>query len=64
MEQETYWTAAEVAARLRIGLNTVYVLVRSGQLRAARVGRVVRIPESAVADYLRHVTAGGVEARP
>jgi excisionase family DNA binding protein len=38
-------TVAEVAKRLRVSNMTVYRLVKSGQIRAVRVGRGYRIPE-------------------
>lgn len=50
--------AREVADRLRVHVSTVYRLADSGTLRAHRFGegrlrkRGLRIPESAVSDYL------------
>ena len=37
---------------LRVGRNVAYELVRSGQLRSVRVGKNIRIPRDALADYL------------
>ena len=37
---------------LCIGRNTAYELVRSGQIRSIRVGRSIRVPKEAVAEYL------------
>ena len=37
---------------LGIGRNTAYELVRSGQIRSIRVGRKIRVPKDAVADFL------------
>ena len=37
---------------LCIGRNTAYKLVRSGQIRSIRVGRNIRVPKEAVAEYL------------
>ena len=37
---------------LDIGRNTAYELVRSGQIRSIRVGRKIRVPKDAVADFL------------
>ena len=37
---------------LGIGRNTAYELVRSGQIRSIRVGRKIRIPRDAVAEFL------------
>ena len=37
---------------LGIGRNMAYELVRSGQIRSIRVGRKIRVPRDAVAEYL------------
>jgi excisionase family DNA binding protein len=49
----TFLTVAEVAAAMRVSKMTVYRLVHSGELPAARVGRSFRVPEDAVDEYLR-----------
>lgn len=38
---------------LGIGRNTAYELVRSGQIRSIRIGRKIRIPRDAMAEFLR-----------
>ena len=43
----------ELISILRIGRNTAYELVRSGQIRSVRIGRTYRIPREALEDYLR-----------
>jgi len=48
-----FLTVAEVAALMRVSKMTVYRLVHSGELPAARVGRSFRVPEDAVNEYLR-----------
>ena len=48
-----FLTVAEVAAMMRVSKMTVYRLVHSGELPAARVGRSFRVPERAVHAYLR-----------
>jgi excisionase family DNA binding protein len=48
-----FLTVAEVAAVMRVSNMTVYRLVHSGELPAARVGRSFRVPETAVNEYLR-----------
>jgi excisionase family DNA binding protein len=45
-------TVAEVAASMRVSTMTVYRLIRSGDLRAMRVGRSYRVRRSEVEDYL------------
>ena len=50
---------AEVQADLRIGRNQVYELLRSGQLRSVRIGRAIRVPAEALAEF-----KAGTRARP
>lgn len=51
--QLQFLTVAEVAAMMRVSKMTVYRLVHSGELPAARVGRSFRVLREAVEDYLR-----------
>lgn len=37
---------------LGIGRNAAYELVRCGQIRSIRVGRNIRVPKDAVAEFL------------
>ena len=37
---------------LGIGRNTAYELVRCGQIRSIRVGRQLRVPRDAVAEFI------------
>ena len=41
------YTAQEVADKLKIKKSTVYDLIKRGELPAVRMGRTIRIPESA-----------------
>ena len=43
-------TAAEAMDILGVGKNTMYRLLRSGQLPAVRIGRIWRIPLHAMSD--------------
>ena len=43
----------ELAEVLSISQNTAYALVRSGQIRSIRTGRIYRIPKDALIEYLR-----------
>lgn len=51
-------TVPEVAESLRVSRMSVYRLVESGVLTSVRVGRSIRIPTRALADYLRQQTDG------
>lgn len=44
----------ELASVLHIGRNAAYELVNSGQIRSIRIGKNIRIPQSALLDYLNH----------
>ena len=47
---------AELAEKWRCSKNLIYDLIASGQLRSVNLGRgraKTRIPESAIADYLK-----------
>ncbi len=37
---------------LQVSHNTAYALVRSGQIRSIRVGRIYLIPRDSVSEYL------------
>ena len=41
---------------LQIGRNSAYDLVKSGQIRSIRIGRTIRIPQSALFDYLNQLS--------
>lgn len=53
-------TAQQVADRLNVSRSTIYNLIKDGSLRSHRIGKGrvrpkgLRIPESAVDDYLAH----------
>ena len=50
-------SAAEAAKKLGCGRNTVYELIRIGQLRAVRFGRRIRIPLRELDEYLARAVA-------
>ena len=47
-------TPNEVAEHLRVSTMTVYRLIKSGDLRAARIGKSFRISEDDVDAYLQY----------
>jgi excisionase family DNA binding protein len=46
MDEDELRTVPEVARELRVDRDTVYRLIRRGDLENVRVGRVIRIPTS------------------
>jgi excisionase family DNA binding protein len=51
-------TVEEAARRLGIGRSLAWRLVRSGELPSVRLGRLVRIPEQSLADWLKQRVRG------
>jgi excisionase family DNA binding protein len=47
-----FLTVAEVAETLRVSTMTVYRLIKSGELRAVRVGKSYRLTEEDLDRYL------------
>ena len=52
MSRARFLTPREVADQLRVSSMTVYRLIKSGELRAVRVGKAYRILEEDVDAYL------------
>ena len=50
---EKILTAEEVAEYLKVNIRTVYKLLESGELRGRKIGRIWRISESAVNDFVQ-----------
>lgn len=45
-------TIDELAELLKIGKNTTYRLINSGQIKSIRIGRTHRIPKENVSEYI------------
>ncbi len=58
---EDLMTAPEVAEKLGLALNTVYVLARAGRIPCVRLGRVVRFRASEIEAALSS-SGSGAEA--
>jgi excisionase family DNA binding protein len=44
-----YWKPAELAKKFRVDQRVIYGMIERGDLKAIRVGRVLRIPSDALA---------------
>ena len=53
---EVLITPEDVADMLGIGMNSVYKLLRSGSIKAMRIGRIWKIPKRAVQEYILQQT--------
>ncbi len=47
----------EAAQLLSLGRNTLYSLMLSGQIASLKIGRLRRVPVSALKEFVRHQTA-------
>lgn len=45
-------TIDELSELLKIGKNTAYRLINSGQIKSIRIGRTHRIPKKSVIEYI------------
>lgn len=45
-------SVSEVQRVLGLGLNSTYNLIRSGQLKSIRVGKLIKVPRPALEEYL------------
>lgn len=61
--EERYLTVKEVGGRLRVSRWSVGRLIKSGELEAVEVGGVIRIPESALSDFIQRHTVTARETR-
>ncbi len=49
----------QVQTRLGIGRSMVFELIGSGKLRSVSIGRRRLVPETAIADFIEALEAGG-----
>lgn len=56
---EEVMTAKEIATQLGISDKTVFAWIASGKLRAYKLGRLVRIPVTAVSSLITELNGSG-----
>jgi excisionase family DNA binding protein len=62
MSEQRWLTPAQLCERLQVGRDTGYQILASGLIRVARVGRggrLLRVSEAALADYVAQCESGG-----
>jgi excisionase family DNA binding protein len=62
MTEPRWLTPAQLCERLQVGRDTGYQILASGAIRVARVGsggRLLRVSEAALANYLARCESGG-----
>jgi excisionase family DNA binding protein len=62
VEVQREWLGYEEARRL-VGLSrtTLYRLVKTGEIKGARIGRSVRINRASLEEYMERQTVGGYQ---
>jgi excisionase family DNA binding protein len=55
---EKYLTVEEVRTKLNVTRQAVYNWISEGKLRAVRVGRSVRVPVSALVEFIQPIKPG------
>lgn len=55
---EKLYTVKEVADQFRVSRQAIYDWINRGDLRALRLGDRIRIPESALREFIRPVEPG------
>jgi acetyl-CoA synthetase len=58
MDEEPLWTIAEVAEKLKVTTKTVRQWLQRGQMRGIKAGKLWRVPESAVDEFLQRPPRG------
>jgi excisionase family DNA binding protein len=52
MDDRLVYSVMELASVLHIGRNAAYALIKNGDIRCVRIGRTIRVPRSALLEYL------------
>jgi excisionase family DNA binding protein len=47
------WTVEETAQRISLGMTNTYALIKSGQIKAVRIGRTICVPQFAIDEFLK-----------
>lgn len=58
--ERTLLTVEETAEQLAIGRTAVFTLLKSGELHSVRIGRLRRIPTTAIDEYVQQLIANQV----
>ena len=54
MVEQLLYKPHEAADSLRLGRSKIYQLLASGDLKHIRVGRAIRVPASALREFVEH----------
>ena len=54
MTEEEYYTPEELSKIFKVKKRTIYFWVRTGKLKAVKLGSLLRIPQSALDEFLQN----------
>ena len=57
-------TVADLCEALGIGKNTAYKLLKSGEIKFIRIGKVYKIPKEYVSNYIKQKIDKDIESAP
>ena len=63
MEERIYYTPVQIAHQLGIRKNTVYVLIKQGELPAIKIGNGYRVPKQMFEEWVRKTAVLQAEER-
>lgn len=61
MDDEQLFTVKEIADRFRVSRQAVYDWINQGKLRAIRIGDRLRIPETAINEFVHPADPAGAK---
>lgn len=53
MKDQEYFTPEEIAEKFKVKKTTVYAWIRENKLRAIRIGKLARIPQDALDEFIK-----------
>lgn len=53
MTKKEYYSVREISEKYSVNTKTIYAWIRQGKLKAIKLGGVVRVPESAIQEFLQ-----------
>lgn len=53
MDQKEFYTAQELAEKLRVNVMTIYRYIKAGKLKAYKIGKEFRIDDKEVTRFLK-----------
>lgn len=56
MKSKDFYTAQELADKIRVNIMTIYRYIKTGRLKAYKIGRDFRINKNEFSDFLKKVS--------